>query len=113
MTKLDAAYRETDKFTKTYYCDIYDTAPATPGGLSRWEVNEFHDKVPYKTGFAICGKLEYGCGYFKKRYNAYERSLKNLSHCLCAQLRHQNQNFGYQSEDGWVYLDSVCHFVNR
>ena len=87
--------------------------PATPRGFGRDEVNEFHDKVPYQTGFAICGKGEYGNGYYKKRYKAYELSLKNLSHCLVAQLRHQTQNFGYHSKDGWVYLDAVCHFVTR
>ena len=58
MQKLDAAYRETTSDTKVNYCDIYDTAPATPQGFGRDEVNEFHDKVPYRTGFAICGKGE-------------------------------------------------------
>ena len=76
--------RETDSHTKSYYCDIYDTAPETPGGLNNREVNEFHDKVPFMTGYAICGRLEYGCGYFRRRHNAYVRMLRNLSQCLCA-----------------------------
>ena len=35
MSQFDNGYRETDSNTKRFYCDIYDTAPATPGGLNR------------------------------------------------------------------------------
>ena len=39
--------------------------------------------------------------------------LKNLGHCLCAQLRHQISKIGYHSKAGWVYIEVIIYFINR
>ena len=112
MYKTDAAYRETSD--QTYCCDPYDPCPATPEGLPTLQaIYEWHDTVPYKTGHTICCKNEYGNGYYKRRFRDYERMLENLSHCICAQLRHLIVKFGYHSKDGWVCIEHLVIFVNN
>ena len=68
MFKTHAAYRDTSAYDKMHYCEIYDTAPPTPQGLkTTQEIYEWHDTVPYRTGYTICGKGEYGNGYYHRR----------------------------------------------